>query len=121
MTDTRTPGPDGPPGQHARDPRVVDTTGPVVPVAVAAPHDPLRLCIFATVAAIAWLAGPVALVFFALLGVRGYVRAIRSGLTSTRCLWHDPRISVAYLAALALLGVAAIGLGIGPWSIGGLS
>ena len=118
MTDTRSPG--GPPGRRAPDPRVVDTTGPVVPAAGAAPHDPLRLCIFATVAAIAWLAGPVALVFFALLGVRGYVRAIRGGLTSTRCLWHDPRISVAYLAALALLGVAAIGLGLGPWSIGGL-
>lgn len=96
------------------DPRVVDTTT-VPPHEV---HDPLRLCIFATVAALAWLAGPVALVVFALLGVRAYVLAIRGGLTRTRCLWHDPRISVAYLGALAALGVAALALDLGPWSVG---
>ena len=98
------------------DPRIVDTsTAPRQEV-----HDPLRLCIFATVAALAWLAGPVALVFFALLGVRAYVLAIRGGLARTRCLWHDPRISVAYLGALALVGAAALVWGLGPWSVGGL-
>jgi hypothetical protein len=96
------------------DPRVVDTSAPPRQEV----HDPLRLCIFATVAAIAWLAGPLALVLFAALGVRGYVVAIRGGLTRTRCLWHDPRVSVAYLAALAALGVAALVTGLGPWQPG---
>lgn len=98
------------------DPRVVDTSAPPHKEV----HDPLRLCIFATVAAIAWLAGPLALVFFAALGIRGYVVAIRGGLTRTRCLWHDPRVSVAYLAALAALGAAALVTGLGPWQPGAL-
>ena len=32
--------------------------------------DPLRLCIFATVALLGWLLGPIALIFFAGLGFR---------------------------------------------------
>jgi hypothetical protein len=101
---------------HAADPRIVHTAPPPRPEV----HDPLRLCIFATVAAIAWLAGPLALVFFAVLGIRGYVVAIRGGLTQTRCLWHDPRVSVLYLGALAALGVGALAFGAGPWQVGSL-
>ena len=101
---------------HTADPRIVDTSSPPRQEV----HDPLRLCIFATVAAIAWLAGPLAVVFFAVLGIRGYVVAIRGGLTRTRCLWHDPRMSVAYLGALAVMGVGALALGWGPWHVGGL-
>lgn len=101
----------------ARDPRLVDTSDTAAPQAVP---DPLRLCIFATVAAIAWLAGPLALVFFAALGIRGYAVAISGGLTRTRCLWHDPRLSVLYLGALAALGTAALVMGFGPWQVGDL-
>lgn len=43
----------------------------------AATYDPLRLCIFATVAALGWLLGPVALLGFAGLGFVGYWRARR--------------------------------------------
>ena len=39
------------------------------------PYDPLRLCVFATIALIAWVAGPLAVVVFAGLGFAGYVRA----------------------------------------------
>lgn len=34
--------------------------------------DPLRLCIFATVAALGWLLGPFALLVFGVLGFTGY-------------------------------------------------
>ena len=39
-----------------------------------APYDPLRLCIFATIALLGWVLGPLALAFFAGLGIVGYAR-----------------------------------------------
>lgn len=71
-----------------------------------APYDPLRLCVFATVALIAWLLGPVAVVFFAVLGTVGYVRARRAGLLSSRCKLGDTRLVIAYLVLLAVAGAA---------------
>jgi hypothetical protein len=74
----------------------------------AAPYDPLRLCIYATIAALAWLLGPVAVVGFALLGFAGYTRARRRGLTRSKCFLRDTRLVLTYLAILALAGTAAI-------------
>ncbi len=73
------------------------------------PFDPLRLCIFATVALLGWLLGPFALLFFAGLGFTGYWQARRAGLTRSRCLLRDTRLVLTYLAVLA---VAA---GVGIW------
>lgn len=78
-----------------------------------APFDPLRLCIFATIALLGWLWGPVALVGFAGLGFAGYLRARRAGLTRSRCLLGDTRLVLAYLALLLLLGVAGVALALG--------
>ena len=66
--------------------------------------DPLRLCIFATVALVSWLAGPWALAFFAGLGAVGYARARRAGLLRSRCLLGDTRLVLLYLGVL--FGVA---------------
>ena len=74
----------------------------------SAAYDPLRLCIFATVALVAWLTGPYALAFFAGLGFVGYVRARRAGLLRSRCLLGDTRIVLVYLALLVVLALAAI-------------
>jgi hypothetical protein len=71
-----------------------------------APYDPLRLCVFATVALLAWLLGPVAVTFFAVLGAMGYVRARRGGLLRSRCKLGDTRLVIAYLVVVALVGVA---------------
>lgn len=72
------------------------------------PFDPLRLCIYATIALLGWLLGPVALVFFAVLGFAGYVRARRAGLKESKCFLRDTRLVLAYLALLTLAGVGGI-------------
>ncbi|ROR92127.1 hypothetical protein [Nocardioides aurantiacus] len=85
------------------------------PRQVAPPHeeapahesfDPLRLCVYATVALLAWLLGPVALLGFAVLGAVGYTRARRAGLLRSRCRLGDTRLVIAYLVALAVAGAA---------------
>lgn len=65
-----------------------------------AAYDPLRLCVFATVALLAWLGGPWALACFAGLGFVGYWRARRAGLLRSRCLLGDTRLVLVYLGAL---------------------
>ncbi|MEO6998772.1 MAG: hypothetical protein ABI112_11880 [Terracoccus sp.] len=70
--------------------------------------DPLRLCVFATIALLAWVGGPWALAFFAALGFVGYWRARRAGLLRSKCLLGDTRLVLVYLAVLFL--VAAWGI-----------
>jgi len=95
------------------DPRQVPTgngpgraAGPATTPAAAV--DPLRLCIFATVALLGWLLGPLALVFFAGLGFVGYWRARHAGLMSSRCVLGDTRIVLAYLGLLVLAGAGGV-------------
>ena len=70
--------------------------------------DPLRLCIFATVALLGWVLGPVALLWFAGMGFLGYARARRAGLTRSRCLLRDTRLVLLYLGLLVVAAVAGI-------------
>jgi hypothetical protein len=74
----------------------------------AAPYDPLRLCVFSTVALLGWLLGPVALLLFAGLGLVGYTKAYRAGLTRSKCFLRDTRLVLGYLGLLALAGVVGI-------------
>lgn len=80
--------------------------------------DPLRLCVYATVALVAWLLGPVALLGFAVLGVVGYARARRAGLLRSRCKLGDTRLVIAYLVVLALLGAAGAAYALGGGHVG---
>ncbi|MEV4990536.1 hypothetical protein [Pseudarthrobacter sp. LMD1-1-1.1] len=73
-----------------------------------APYDPLRLCIFATVALLGWLAGPAVLVVFAGLGFAGYWKARRRGLARSKCFLRDTRLVLAYLGALLAAGAYGI-------------
>ena len=75
---------------------------------VTAPFDPLRLCIFATVALLGWALGPFALLFFAGLGFAGYWKARQAGLARSRCLLRDTRLVLVYLAILA--AAACVGI-----------
>ena len=78
--------------------------------AESAPYDPLRLCIFATIALLGWALGPVALLLFATLGLVGYTRALRQGLTRSKCFLRDVRLVLGYLAVLAAAGA------VGTWT-----
>ena len=79
------------------------------------PFDPLRLCIFATIALLGWVFGPLAVVVFAGVGFAGYWRARRSGLTRSRCYLRDTRLVLAYLFALAAAGAWGLGLLVQRW------
>ncbi|MBF4763212.1 hypothetical protein ISU07_08740 [Nocardioides islandensis] len=89
------------------DPRLVEPDRGPAP-GQPGPYDPLRLCIFATVALLGWVLGPLALTFFAVLGVTGYLKARRAGLLRSKCLLGDTRNVLAYLGLLALLGLAGV-------------
>jgi hypothetical protein len=71
-------------------------------------YDPLRLCVYSTVALIAWLAGPFAVIFFAGLGLTGYVKARRAGLTRSKCLLRDTRLVIGYLVLLVVAATASV-------------
>jgi hypothetical protein len=91
------------------DPRQVSPphADPPAP-APAAPFDPLRLCVYATVALLGWVLGPVALLGFAVLAVVGYARARREGLLRSRCKLGDTRLVLAYLVLLAVSACVGI-------------
>ena len=82
------------------DPSVGDAENP--------PFDPLKLCVFATVALLGWLLGPWALLGFALLAAAGYAKARRAGLLRSRCKLGDTRLVLLYLVVLA--AAAAYGI-----------
>ena len=90
-----------------QDPRQVAPPHADPPVATP-PHDPLRLCVFATVALLGWVLGPVALLGFAALAIVGYAKARRAGLLRSKCKLGDTRLVLAYLVALAAAACAGI-------------
>lgn len=68
-------------------------------------HDPLRLCIFTTIALLAWLLTPAAVVtFFAGMGLWAYTKAYRGGLKSSKCILKDTRLVLAYLGLAFVAG-----------------
>jgi hypothetical protein len=81
-----------------------------------AAFDPLKLCVFATVALLGWLLGPLAVAFFGGLGFLGYLRARRAGLLRSKCLLGDTRLVLVYLAALVALGATGTLLGWFAWT-----
>jgi hypothetical protein len=81
----------------------------------APPFDPLRLCVFTTVALIACLLGPVAVLGFSVIAIAGYARARRAGLLRSHCKLGDTRLVLAYLAVLAVASAVAIPFWIALW------
>ncbi len=77
--------------------------------------DPLRLCIYTTVALLAWIGGPFAVLVFALLGLAGYWRAHQAGLTRTKCYLRDVRLVLAYLGVISIVAAVAAGLKLHGW------
>lgn len=74
----------------------------------AAPFDPIRLCVYTTIALLAWLVSPpVMLMAMSALGIAGYVRAMRAGLTRSKCVLREPRLVLVYLGGAFVAGAAA--------------
>lgn len=66
--------------------------------------DPIRFCVFTTVALLAWaLSPPVTAMLMSGLGLWAYRRAWREGLRESRCFLRDARLVMAYLGAVFLL------------------
>lgn len=70
--------------------------------------DPLKLCVFTTVALITCVFGPVALLVFSGVAIAGYARARRAGLLRSKCRLGDTRVVLLYLSVIAALSAAAI-------------
>jgi hypothetical protein len=81
----------------------------------APPFDPLRLCVYTTVALLAVVLGPIALLGFALLAIAGYARARREGLLRSRCKLGDTRLVLAYLIVIATGAAVMIPFWIAFW------
>lgn len=91
------------------------TTTPV-PQSAEPEFDPLQLCIYTTVALLAWiLSPPLVVAVFGGIGVVAYVRARRRGLAKSRCKLGDTRLVVAYLAIAFVAGLAATINTIATW------
>jgi hypothetical protein len=98
----------------ARMAKAAQAEVPPAPPAPVAVRDPLPYCIYATVSLIAWLVSPpLAVAFFAGLGLRQYWRAYRAGLRESDCILGDPRRVMAYLGLLMVAG-----LGVTLWQLG---
>jgi hypothetical protein len=87
--------------RQVQPPRVELADRITAPAPEEAPFDPLKLCVFATVALLGWLLGPWALLGFAVLAVAGYARARRQGLLRSKCKLGDTRLVLLYLVVLA--------------------
>ena len=91
---------------NQRDPSVGDPTPP---------FDPLRLCVFTTIALIACVLGPVAVLAFALVAIAGYAKARRAGLLRSKCKLGDTRLVLAYLTVIAVAFAVAIPFWVMLW------
>lgn len=82
---------------------------------VGLPFDPLRLCVFTTIALLTCVFGPISLLVFSIIAIRGYDKARRAGLTRSRCKLGDTRIVLAYLVATAVLAAVATPFWVWMW------
>jgi hypothetical protein len=70
--------------------------------------DPIRYCVFTTVAIIAWVfSAPAAVALMSGMGLWAYVDAYRKGLRQTKCVLRDPRLTIVYLVLAFLAGITA--------------
>lgn len=68
--------------------------------------DPIRFCIFTTIALIAWICGPpLAVTLMSGLGLWAYAHAWRQGLRQSKCFLRDPWLVMAYLGGAFVLGL----------------
>ena len=68
--------------------------------------DPIRFCVFTTVALMAWGLGPPFVVtLMSGLGLWAYAQAWRRGLRTSKCVLRDARLVMGYLGAAFVVGL----------------
>jgi len=74
-----------------------------------ASFDPLRYCVYTTVALLAWLvSAPVMMMAMSGIGFYMYASAIRGGLTRSKCVLRSPRLVLLYLGTIFAVGAVAL-------------
>jgi hypothetical protein len=77
---------------------------PIPPPAIP---DPLPLCVYATVALLAWILTPALMAaVFGAVAFHAYWKSWRAGLRRSDCLLRDPRLVMLYLGLIAAAGTA---------------
>jgi hypothetical protein len=77
---------------------------PIPPPAIP---DPLPLCVYTTVALLAWIFTPaLAAAVFGAVAFHAYWRSWRAGLRRSDCVLRDPRLVMLYLGLIAAAGAA---------------
>ena len=77
--------------------------------ALPATLDPIRYCVYTTVALLAWLASPPVMVMaMSGLGLWAYWRAVRGGLTRSKCVLRNPRLVLLYLGTVFTGGTVGL-------------
>jgi len=95
--------------RRAREPQEARAAEGALPRPIPPPAipDPLPLCVYTTVALIAWLVTPaLTAACFGALGFRAYWRAWRAGLRRSDCILGDPRLVMLYLGLVTVAGLA---------------
>jgi hypothetical protein len=68
--------------------------------------DPLRFCVWTTVALLAWIVSPALVAaIFGFAGLYAYGKAWQAGLRQSDCILRDPRLVMLYLGLVGLAGV----------------
>lgn len=77
---------------------------PIPPPAIP---DPLPLCVYTTVALLAWVLTPaLAAAVFGAVAFHAYWKSWRAGLRRSDCILRDPRLVMLYLGLIAAAGTA---------------
>jgi hypothetical protein len=69
-------------------------------------RDPLPLCVYTTVALLAWVFSPALVAaVFGFAGLHAYAKAWRAGLRQSDCILRDPRLVMLYLGSVGVSGL----------------
>ena len=86
-------------------------TTSTITTAPAVTFDPIRFCVYTTVALLAWIVSPPVMVMaMSGLGLWAYARAVRAGLTRSKCVLRNPKLVLLYLGTVFSAG--ALGLAV---------
>ncbi|HEX4499223.1 MAG TPA: hypothetical protein VIE43_26335 [Thermoanaerobaculia bacterium] len=78
--------------------------------------DPLSLCVYTTVALLAWIFTPaLAAAVCGAVACHAYWRSWRAGLRRSDCILRDPRLVMLYLGLVAVAGAAWTVLRVVRW------